>query len=198
MHERSQQQLIDRPFRRVHVGLDIIQIHRFARAVLRHVADRSGKRLQHGRFDVLSNQPVHKLERSGGVTHVLHWFEAGHVVEKPCAACVGEQRIFLRFQQPQRQRLFLVVERVRSVAIQKRPNRIFRRIEKAFDIVVARRPRIMQERLALLLKHVCQRIAQTVKAFPQRRAPFLIPSGGAVHRAAAIPIPAPHAVRATP
>ena len=87
---------------------------------------------------------------------------------------------------------------VRHLPRQEALDVVFGAVEHDVDVVVARAPRIAQQRAAAHLEDRDALVAQPVERVAQRRAPLLIPSRAAAGAAAAVALPAPEAVVAAP
>src|SRR5438270_5492388 len=73
-----------------------------------------------------------------------------------------------------------------------------RAVCEQLDVIIARVPRLAQQRAARCLELRREVVAEKVERGAKRRAPALVPSFGRAGVAATVARPAPKAVRATP
>ena len=155
----------------------------------------SRKRLLEAGAEELPRQ----LQHAAGVLDDLARLDAADVVEEPAAARVHELRVPLQLEQLERRRSAPSRASSRpACAARKRRTRLRRPVEDHADVVVARLPRVREQRARLLLPERRQRVAQRVERLAQGRAPRLVPARTALPSGSRSRAPPLDAVGAAP
>jgi hypothetical protein len=128
----------------------------------------------------------------------LHGLDSRELVEEPAAARVHEHGVALRFEELEGAPPLLAAQLAPGVLGEETRDVLGRAVEQHADVVVARRPGILEQLAARGLERRRHAVAQPVESVAQRLAPALVPALLASRVTAAVGVPAADAVSAAP
>ena len=178
--------------------LDELLVNASAILMLRNVAFRLAELFDKEALTLDAEDLLGQLRGTAGILDHLHGFNPRELVEEPAATGVHQHGVALELHQLPDGDSFRFAQRPHRMLGRETLPAFRRPVQNDVDVIVARRPGVLQERPRFLLEERSQRVPQPVQGLAQRGAPFLVPVRVAAGIAAAIAAPPLNAVDATP